>query len=200
MLIITATRAGEENHPLEGDAASGPRIVEWNRKWVMKAGMWPDGRTRGGSGSMATTVWRFSGTEGADEAVLTLKQLEAAKLIEVQDATVIRWPQYAADPAVSEHVTQEGSRVSSFMHKFTHTGIDSSMVDAATGDMTQGSSVLVLLTPDAAIEAVAKTLGEQGAELIRSDLSVQEQDQVRAASGDSADTDPPQRPGNTPET
>ena len=148
---------------------------------------------------MTTTAWRFSGTEGADEAVLKLKQLEAAKLIEVQDVTVIRWPQYAADPAVSEHVTEEGGKVSSLMHKFTHAGIDSSMVDAATGDMTAGTSVLVLLTPDAAIEAVAKTFGEQGAELIRSDLSVQEQDQVRAAaSGGPADADPPQPPGNTP--
>jgi uncharacterized membrane protein len=140
---------------------------------------------------MTTTAWRFSGTEGADEAVLKLKQLEAAKLIEVQDVTVIRWPQYAADPTVREHVTQEGSKVSSLMHKFTHTGIDSSMIAAATGDMTQGTSVLVLLTPDAAIEPVAKAFDEQGVELIRSDLSVQEQDRLRAAFGDQADPDQP---------
>jgi uncharacterized membrane protein len=135
---------------------------------------------------MTTTVWRFSGTEGADEAVLRLKQLEAAKQIDVQDVTVIRWPQYAADPTVHEHVTQEGSKVSSLMRKFTHAGIDSSMVAAATGDMTQGTSVLVLLTPDAAIDALAKAFGDQGVELIRSDLSVQEQDQLRAAFGDTA--------------
>jgi uncharacterized membrane protein len=131
----------------------------------------------------------FSGTEGADEAVLKLKQLEAAKLIEVQDVAVIRWPQYAADPTVREQVTEEGSKVSSLMHKFTHAGIDTSMIAAATGDMTQGTSVLVLLTPDAAIEAVAKAVDEQGVELIRSDLSVQEQDRLRAAFGDSADAD-----------
>jgi uncharacterized membrane protein len=58
--------------------------------------------------------------------------------------------------------------------------------------MTQGTSVLVLLTPDAAIEAVAKAFDEQNAELIRSDLSVQEQDRLRAASSGSADADPPQ--------
>ena len=134
---------------------------------------------------MPTTVWRFSGTEGADEAVLKLKQLEAAKLVEVQDVAVIRWPQYAAEPTVHEHVTEEGSKVSSLMHKFTHAGIDTSMIQAASGDVTPGASVLVLLTPDAAIEAVAKAFNEQGVELIRSDLSVQEQDQVRAAFGDS---------------
>ena len=138
---------------------------------------------------MATTAWRFSGTEGADEAVLKLKGLEAAKLIEVQDIAVIRWPQYAADPTVREHVTEEGGKVSSLMHKFRHAGIQTSMLDAAVGDMTQGTSMLILLTPDAAIESVAKTFDEQGAELVRSDLSVQEQDRLRAASSGSADAD-----------
>ena len=149
---------------------------------------------------MATTAWRFSGTEGADEAILKLKQLEAAKLIEVQDVTVIRWPQYAAEPTVREHVTEEGSKVSSLVHKFTHSGIDSSMVQSAKGDMTQGTSVLVLLTPEAAVDAFAKAFEGQGVELIRSDLSVQEQDEVRAALADSGAADQPQPPGNVPES
>jgi uncharacterized membrane protein len=144
---------------------------------------------------MTTTVWRFSGTEGADEAVLKLKQLEAAKLVEVQDVTVIRWPQYAAEPTVREHVTEEGSKVSSLVHKLTHSGIDSSMVVSARGDMTPGNSVLILLTPETAVDAFAKTFEGQGVELIRSDLSVQEQDEVRAALLDSGVTDQPQPPG-----
>jgi uncharacterized membrane protein len=150
--------------------------------------------------SMPTTAWRFSGTEGADEAVLKLKQLEAAKLVEVQDVTVIRWPQYAAEPTVLEHVTEEGSKVSSLMHKLTHSGIDSSMVQAAVGDMTAGTSVLVLLTPEAAVEAFAKAFEGQGVQLIRSDLSVQEQDEVRAALGDSGAADQPEPPGNVPQS
>jgi len=149
---------------------------------------------------MPTTAWRFSGTEGADEAVLKLKQLEAAKLVEVQDATVIRWPQYAAEPTVLQHVTEEGSKVSSLMHKFTHAGIDSSMIESASGDMTPGTSVLVLLTPEAAVEAFAKAFEGQGVELIRSDLSVQEQDEVRAALGDSDAADQPPPPGAVPES
>jgi len=148
---------------------------------------------------MPTTAWRFSGTEGADEALLKLKQLEAAKLLEVQDATVIRWPQYAAEPTVQEHVTEEGSKVSSLVHKFTHSGIDSSMIESARGDMTPGSSVLVLLSPEAAADALAKAFEGQGVELIRSDLSVQEQDQLRVVLGDSNDADQPQPPANAPE-
>jgi uncharacterized membrane protein len=134
---------------------------------------------------MATSAWRFSGTEGADEAVLKLKQLEAAKVVDVQDVAVIRWPQYAAEPTVREHVTEEGSKVSSLMHKFTHAGIDSSMIESAKDDMTQGASVLVLLTVEAPVEAVAKAFDEQGVELIRSDLSVQDQDRLRAALSES---------------
>jgi len=138
---------------------------------------------------MPTTAWRFVGTEGADEAVLKLKQLEAAKLVEVQDVTVIRWPQYAAAPTVREHVTEEGSKVSSLMHKFTHSGIDSAMVQAAQGDMTPGNSVLILLTPEASVDAFAEAFSGEGVELIRSDLSVQEQDEVRAALGNSGAAD-----------
>jgi uncharacterized membrane protein len=149
---------------------------------------------------MPTTAWRFNGTEGADEAVLKLKQLEAAKLVEVQDVTVIRWPQYAAEPTVREHVTEEGSKVSSLMHKFTHAGIDSSMVGAAKGDMTPGTSVLVLLTPEAAVDAFAKAFEGQGVELVRSDLSVQEQDEVRAALGDASAADQPQPPDSAPQS
>jgi uncharacterized membrane protein len=149
---------------------------------------------------MTTTAWRFSNTEGADEAVLKLKQLEAAKLVEVQDVTVIRWPQYAAEPTVREHVTEEGSKVSSLVHKITHSGIDSSMVQSARGDMTPGNSVLILLTPETAVDAFAKAFEGQGVELIRSDLSVQEQDEVRAALDDSGAADQPQPPGNAPES
>jgi hypothetical protein len=47
-----------------------------------------------------------------------------------------------------EHVTEEGSKVSSLVHKLKHSGIDSSMVLSAKGDMTPGTSVLVLLNPN----------------------------------------------------
>ena len=66
-----------------------PSAVPWRglpvkaRIIVSPAGMLP---------LILTETDRFGGTEGADEAVLKLKQLEAAKLVEVQDVTVVRWP------------------------------------------------------------------------------------------------------------
>ena len=56
----------------------------------------------------------------------------------------------------------------------------------------QGTSVLVLLTPEAAVDAFAKAFEGQGVELIRSDLSVHEQDEVLAALADSGAADQPQ--------
>jgi uncharacterized membrane protein len=134
--------------------------------------------------SMPTTAWRFSGTEGADEAVLRLKRLDSQDLIDVQDVAVIRWPQYATGPQTQEHVTEEGSKASSFAKKLRKAGIDATMVVSVEGDMTPGTSALVLLSADAAIDPVVKAFEGLAMELIRSDLSVQQEDRVRAAFAD----------------
>jgi uncharacterized membrane protein len=141
------------------------------------------------------TAWRFSGTEGADDAVLRLKRLDEQDLIDVQDAAVIRWPHYASAPMAHEHVTHEGSAVSSIAKKLRHSNIDSSTVDSVKGDMTPGTSALVLLSANATVDTVAKAFAGQSMELIRSDLSVQQEDQVRRAFGDSADPPQGQQPG-----
>ena len=73
------------------------------------------------------------------------------------------------------------------------------MVQSAKGDMTPGTSVLVLLTPKRRSMLCAKAFEGQGMELIRSDLSVQEQDEVRAALN-SGDAGQPQPPGNVQES
>jgi len=134
---------------------------------------------------MTTTAWRFNGTEGADEAVGALKQLDAQELIDLQDVTVLRWPQYALAPQMQEHVTAEGSKMASYVQKrLKHEMIDSSMIETVKGDMIPGTSVLVVLSSDAAIDKVANAFRDRQIQLIRSDLSVQQQDQIRAAFGE----------------
>lgn len=130
---------------------------------------------------MTTTAWQFSGTEGADGAVLRLKQLDSQGVLVVQDVAVIRWPQYASGPQVQEHVTDEGSRTSSLAKRITKAGVDSAMLQAVKDDMPLGTSALVLLSADAALDTVAKAFEGQAMHLIRSDLSVQQEDQLRAA-------------------
>jgi uncharacterized membrane protein len=132
---------------------------------------------------MPTSAWRFTGTEGADDAVVKLKGLAAQELIEVQDLTIIRWPRWAAAPIAQEHVTEEGKGVSALMGRVRKPMIDGAMIEVAKGDMTPGTSVLVLLSANANIEALAGTFQGLGKdiELIRTDLSVPQQDQLRAA-------------------
>jgi uncharacterized membrane protein len=133
---------------------------------------------------MSTTAWRFNGTEGADAAVLRLKQLDAQEVMDVQDITVLRWPQYASGPQVQEHVTDEGSKASSLAKRIRKAGIDGALLQAVKDDMQLGTSALVVLSADAAIDSVAKAFEGQAMELIRSDLSVQQEDALRTAFND----------------
>jgi uncharacterized membrane protein len=144
---------------------------------------------------MTTTAWRFRGTEGADEAVLKLKQLDSQDLIDVQDVTVLRWPQYASAPLMHEHVTEEGSKVSALMGKLKTGHIENSMIDSVKSDLMPGTSAVVLMSSDAAVETVAHAFEGQPMELIRSDMSVQQQDKLRAAFGEPGKSIPPQQPG-----
>jgi len=135
-----------------------------------------------GASSVSTTAWRFSGTEGADAAVLRLKQLDSQELMDVQDVAVLRWPQYASAPQLQEHVTDEGNnKASSLAKRIRKAGIDGAMIQSVKDDMKLGTSALVVLSVDAAIESVAKAFEGQAMELIRSDLSVQQEDALRAA-------------------
>ena len=133
---------------------------------------------------MSTTAWRFNGTEGADAAVLRLKQLDAQEVMDVQDMAVLRWPQYASGPQVQEHVTDEGSKASSLAKRMRKAGIDGGLLQAVKDDMQLGTSALIVLSADAALDAVAKAFDGQAMELIRSDLSVQQEDALRTAFSD----------------
>jgi uncharacterized membrane protein len=130
---------------------------------------------------MPTTAWRFAGTEGADSAVLRLKRLDAADLINVVDIAVLRWPEHASAPTTQEHVTEEGGRVAALMHKLRHGVIDGTMIETVKGDMSPGTSAMVLLSSDAKIDAVVHAFEGQPMELVRTDLSVPDQDRLRLA-------------------
>jgi uncharacterized membrane protein len=133
---------------------------------------------------MSTTAWRFKTTEGADDAVFKLKQLDTADLIDVQDVAVLRWPLHSTGPTAQEHVTDEGSKVSSIISRLRGTGrIDTMMIESVKGDMTPGTSAVVVLSTAAVVDTVAKAFQGQPMELVRSDLSVPEQDRLRAAFG-----------------
>ena len=130
---------------------------------------------------MPTTAWRFVGTEGADNAVLRIKQLNDADLINVMDVAILRWPDHSSAPITQEHVTEEGGKMKAMVHKMRHGAIDTTMLDTVKGDMRPGTSAMVLLSANARIDAVVHAFEGQPMELLRTDLSVPDQDRLRLA-------------------
>ncbi len=130
---------------------------------------------------MPTTAWRFAGTEGADHAVLKIKQLDKADLINVADVAVLRWPEHASGPLVQQHVTQESGRLKAMVGKMRHGAIDDSMIETVKGDLAPGTSAMVLLSSNAQIDGVVHAFDGEPMELLRTDLSVPDQDRLRLA-------------------
>lgn len=131
---------------------------------------------------MTTTAWRFPGTEGADQAVVQLQRLDSQDLINVMDVAVLRWPEYATEPVTQEHVTAaQGGRLTGMVRRLQHPVIEGSMLDTVKHDLRPGTSAMVVLSSDAQIDAVVHAFGAQPMELIRTDMSVPEQDRLRLA-------------------
>jgi uncharacterized membrane protein len=142
--------------------------------------------------SVPTTAWRFPGTEGADNAVVRLKQLDSKDLINLMDIAVLRWPEYAAEPTTQEHVHQQGGKVASMVRRLQHPVIDASMIESVKGDLRPGMSAVVLLSSGAEIDAVVHAFEGEPIELIRSDLSVPDQDRLRQAVAEARQREPGQ--------
>lgn len=128
---------------------------------------------------MPTTAWRFADTEGADNAVLRLQQLNDADLINIMDVAVLRWPARSAAPLLEEHVTEQGGKIGTMMRRMRHGTIDSAMIDSVRTDLAPGTSAMVMLSSNAQIDAVVHAFEGQPMELIRTDLSVPDQDRLR---------------------
>jgi uncharacterized membrane protein len=141
-----------------------------------------------------TTAWRFPGTEGADSAVVRLKELKSKDVINLMDLTVLRWPEYAAQPTTVEHAHEQGSKVSSLVRRLQHPVIDASMITSVKGDLRPGTSAVVVLSSEGEVDAIVHAFEGQPMELVRSDLSVPDQDRLRQAVQEAMQRDQGQKP------
>jgi uncharacterized membrane protein len=78
-----------------------------------------------------------------------------------------------------EHVTEQGSKLSAMVRRLQHPVIEGSMLETVKHDLRPGTSAMVLLSSDAQIDAVVHAFEGQPLELIRTDMSVPEQDHLR---------------------
>ena len=123
------------------------------------------------------TVWKFDQATGADEALAKLENLDAQEVIEIEDAAVVRWPEEAAAAETEEHAT--GGKMDGLVKRLKRSGIDDSFVQSLEEKVTPGTSALFLLSEHAVLDRVADAFSETEMELIESNLSDDQEREVR---------------------
>jgi uncharacterized membrane protein len=158
---------------------------------------------------MATlTVWKFPTASGADDAEFKLKSLQAERLIAVQDAAVISWPERAKKPKTRQlaNLTGAGALGGAFWGllfgmlffvpllgmavgaaagaltgALRDVGIDDDFITSVRDKVTPGTSALFLLSSDAVMDKVHAEFVGTEAELIKTNLSDEQEAALRDA-------------------
>jgi uncharacterized membrane protein len=161
---------------------------------------------------MATlSAWKFSTTEGADNALEKLQSLQAQQLIQVQDAAVVSWETGRKKPQTRElnSTTKAGALGGGFWGllfgliffvpflglaigaaagalagSLTDVGISNDFIKSVQEKVTPGTSALFLLSSDAVIDRVGDEFRGSEPELISTNLSAEQEDKLRQAFAD----------------
>jgi uncharacterized membrane protein len=158
---------------------------------------------------MATiTVLRFDNAEGASEALDTVKSLTKQQLITLHDAAIVTWPEGKKQPKTKQLANLAGmgaldgafwgmlfgliffvpffglaigAAMGALSGKFADYGIDDDFIKSVQNQVTEGTSALFLMTSDAVMDKVADAFKGVEFELIASNLSKEQEDELRAA-------------------
>jgi uncharacterized membrane protein len=167
---------------------------------------------------MATlTAWKFPTPTGADEALATLEQLQKEELIIVQDAAVVSWPADRKRPKTQQlhNLVGGGALGGSFWGmlfgliffvpllglaigaaagalagSLNDVGIDDEFINDVREKVTPGTSALFALTSNAVTDKVVEAFRGSHAELLHTNLSSDQEEQLRGVFGDVEETEP----------
>jgi uncharacterized membrane protein len=160
---------------------------------------------------MATiTVLKFRTPTGAEEALDLIKNLSKQQLIKLHDAAIVTWPQGKKQPKTRQLANLAGAgaldgafwgmlfgliffvpffgmaigaAMGALAGKFSDYGIDDDFIRSVRDQVTEGTSALFLMTSDAVRDKVADAAKGLDFELIASNLSHEEEAQLREAFG-----------------
>jgi uncharacterized membrane protein len=161
---------------------------------------------------MATlTAWKFSTPPGADVALEKLDKLQAQQLIQVQDAAVVTWPADRKKPETHGMNSATGigalgggfwgllfgliffvpilglaigAGLGALAGSMRDVGISEEFINSVREKVTPGSSALFLLSSDAVIDRVKAEFAGTEAELISTNLSMDQEQKLREAFSD----------------
>jgi uncharacterized membrane protein len=154
------------------------------------------------------SVWRFETAEGAEQAVGVLEGLSKQGLIKVHDAATVSWPAGAKKPKTRELHNLAGAgafggafwgllfgllffvpllgmaigaAAGALVGSMSDVGIDDDFIRHVREEVTPGSSALFLLSSDAVRDKVIEAFATTKPHLIQTNLSQEQEDQLREA-------------------
>lgn len=158
---------------------------------------------------MATlTVWKFDSAAGADAAVEVLQGLVSQELIKVHDAATVSWEEGRKKPKTRQLHNLAGAAAlggafwgmlfgliffvpllgaavgaasGALAGMFADVGIDDTFIKQVQAEVTPGTSALFVLTSDAVWDKVKDAFAGQSAQLIHTNLSHEQEEQLREA-------------------
>jgi uncharacterized membrane protein len=161
---------------------------------------------------MATlSVWKFDTASGADEAIATLEQLAKQELITIHDGATVSWVAGAKKPKTRQlnNLTGAGALGGSFWGllfgilffvpllgmavgaasgalggALSDVGIDDDFIRSVRDKVTPGTSAMFVMSSDAVLDKISGAFGEAHAELLQTNLSSEQEAQLRHAFGE----------------
>jgi len=156
----------------------------------------------------ALTVLKFPTPEGAEEMLGKIQSLQKAQQITLQDAAIVTWPVGKSKPKTKQLVNlvgagamesafwgllfgliffvplfgmAVGAAIGALAGKFSDYGIDDNFIKQTQEKVTEGTSALFLMTTDAVQDQVTTELKGYDFELIASNLTKEQEEQLMAA-------------------
>jgi uncharacterized membrane protein len=156
------------------------------------------------------TVWKFDRPDGAQRAETVLVDLSKQQLIDVVDAATVRWPPEREKPKTRQLSGRLGTTVGAswgafwgmlfgliffvpllgaavgaglgaLTGHFSNVGISREFIESVRQHVTPGTSALFLLSANAVVDKVKPALADLDPRLISTNLSTEQEDQLRAA-------------------
>ena len=154
----------------------------------------------------ALTVWKFETVEGAGQALGKLESLSKQQLITIEDAAIVYWEAGKKKPKTHQAHSMTGvgalggafwgmlfgliffmpflglaigAAAGALAGHFTDYGIDDKFIKEVQSEVTEGTSALFLLTGDATVDKVEDAFKDTKMELIRSNLTNEQEAQLR---------------------
>jgi uncharacterized membrane protein len=156
------------------------------------------------------TAWKFDKSDGASQAVRTLKELQDEGLIVIDSAAVVEWPQGNKKPktrqiddltgpeAVSGAFwgflfgiiffvpifgAAVGAGIGALHGSLSHVGIDEKFIDQVKGAVTEGTSALFLMSSSGVADRISQRFIGMNPELIATNLAPEQEARLREAFG-----------------